>query len=183
MECQECHQRPASVHFTQVINGNKTEVHLCEQCAQEKGYMMDQFDGNFSIGNLLSGLFNFDSSPLTSGGHSSPFTTVEGLKCEKCGLTYGEFTKTGKFGCAHCYQTFDDRIDPILRRVHSGNTRHSGKIPKRIGGNLHLQRELERYKEELQELIQKEEFEKAAMIRDKIRSLEKELKRSKDGEQ
>ncbi|TCT21046.1 protein arginine kinase activator [Melghiribacillus thermohalophilus] len=182
MECQECHQRPATVHFTQVINGNKTEVHLCEPCAQEKGYMMDQYGGDFSIGNLLSGLFNFESSPLTSG-HSTTFTPNSGLKCEKCGMTYDEFKRTGKFGCAHCYQTFDAQIDPILRRVHSGNTRHNGKIPERMGGNLHIQRELERYRGELQDLIQREEFEKAAKIRDKIRSLENELNRKKDGEE
>ncbi|MCP8618076.1 UvrB/UvrC motif-containing protein [Salirhabdus salicampi] len=181
MECQECNKRPATVHLTQVVNGEKTEVHLCQYCAQDKGYM-DNGDSNFSIHNLLSGLFNFDSSSF-AGGHPNTFSTaVDQLKCEKCGMTYEQFTSTGKFGCANCYKTFNERLNPILRRVHSGNTKHDGKIPKRIGGDIHIRKQIEQYKVKLQSLIEKEEFEQAAKVRDEIRTLEQKLRNDKDGD-
>ncbi|MCA0972687.1 UvrB/UvrC motif-containing protein [Halobacillus litoralis] len=181
MECQECKKRPATVHLTQVVNGQKTEVHVCEQCAKEKGYM-SYGEENFTLNDLLSGLFHSEGSSPFSNQKTQSYQQASQLKCPTCGLTYQEFARIGKFGCASCYQTFDDRINPILRRVHSGNTRHDGKIPKREGGNLHLKREIEDYKSRLKELIEQEEFEHAANIRDKIRTLESQLQQGEGGE-
>ncbi|MCT2536633.1 UvrB/UvrC motif-containing protein [Aquibacillus koreensis] len=173
MECQECHERPATLHFTKVINGDKTEIHVCEQCAKEKGYVSYEEEA-YSLHDLLSGLFNFESSSLNEQKQSS-FTPEKTLKCSKCGMTYEEFTHVGKFGCASCYHTFSDRLNPIFRRVHSGNTTHDGKIPKRKGTDIHQRKQLLDLKKELQQLIKNEEFEKAAHTRDEIKALERHL--------
>lgn len=180
MECQECHQRPATLHFTQVINGNKTEVHVCEVCAKEKGYMTYPEEG-YSLHNLLSGLFNFDTAKLESQ-QDHTFKQGKELTCPKCNMTFAEFKRVGKFGCATCYDTFSSRLDPILRRVHAGNTKHAGKIPKRKGGDLHTKKQLESYKAELQHLIETEEFEKAAQVRDKINALKNEANDTETGD-
>src|SRR5699024_11963784 len=97
------------------------------------------------------------------------------LQCPKCEMTFSKFKRLGKFGCAECYHTFSSRLDPIFRRVHSGNTIHQGKIPKRKGGHLHLKKEVETLRDELQTLIQNEEDRKAAVTRDKIRSEERRV--------
>ncbi|WP_085504849.1 UvrB/UvrC motif-containing protein [Thalassobacillus devorans] len=179
MECQECHQRPATVHLTKVINGDKTEIHVCEQCAKEKGYG----ETSFSLNDLLSGLFNFDHATSISSGTAPASTQLaKQVQCPKCGLTYKEFARIGKFGCAECYKTFDEKLNPIFRRVHSGNTQHNGKIPKRAGGNLHLRKEIEQKKHELHQLIDREEFEEAAKVRDQIRKLEKQLDDEQGGD-
>ena len=89
--------------------------------------------------------------------------------------------KLGRFGCAKCYQTFKGQLKPILRRLHSGNCTHNGKIPKRVGGKIHLRKNIEGLKLQLKELISEEEFEKAAEIRDEIRSLEKRLEHGLEG--
>ncbi|MBD1382794.1 UvrB/UvrC motif-containing protein [Metabacillus arenae] len=180
MICQECKERPATFHFKKVVNGEKNEVHICEQCAQENSEVF-LFDGGngFSINNLLSGLLNFDS-PFAAKPEKSFVQNQEVLQCPNCKMTFQQFTKAGRFGCSECYKTFHHQITPILRRVHSGNTAHAGKIPKRIGGNIHLQKRIEDLKKELQELIAQEEFEKAALIRDDIRSLENDLKRMRE---
>ncbi|EWH23344.1 UvrB/UvrC motif-containing protein [Bacillus haynesii] len=183
MICQECKERPATFHFTKVINGEKKEMHICEQCAKEnsESYSMNE-SGGFSIHNLLSGLLNFDSS-FTNSSEAQLFQQPDQvLRCKKCNMTFPEFRKTGRFGCSECYKTFHSYITPVLRKVHSGNTVHAGKIPKRIGGNLHVRRQVEALKKELKELIQQEEFEKAANIRDQIRSLEQNLNANKEEE-
>lgn len=179
--CQECKQRPATLHFTKIVNGEKTEFHLCEHCAQDKGEMfMFPENAGFSINNLLAGLLNLDS-PLKEAKHST-FQSTEILQCERCKMTYQQFTKIGRFGCSECYHTFSKHLHPILRRLHSGNTTHSGKIPKRIGGAIHVRKQIEKLKQKLQELIVREEFEKAAEIRDQIRSLESYLMQQGEGE-
>ncbi|GAB7387330.1 protein-arginine kinase activator protein McsA [Bacillaceae bacterium] len=170
MICQECGKRPATLHFTKIVNGEKTEYHICEQCAQEKGEIFPGgLSSNFSIQNLLSGLLNFDTSPSSLG-----INQEKTFRCENCGLTYAQFSKSGRFGCSECYRYFNHKLDPLFRRLH-GNTSHSGKVPERSGGEIKIRKELERLKQELQHRISTEEFEKAAEIRDRIRELEKKL--------
>jgi protein arginine kinase activator len=178
--CQECKQRPATLHFTKIINGEKTEVHLCEHCAQERGDMlMFSENAGFSINNLLAGLLNLES-PLKEA-KTNAFQGPEILQCERCKMTYHQFTKVGRFGCSDCYHTFSRHLQPILRRLHSGNATHAGKIPKRIGGAIHIRKQIEKLKQKLQELIVREEFEKAANVRDEIRSLESQLMKYGEG--
>lgn len=172
MMCQECNQRPATLHFTKIINGEKTEVHVCERCAQEKGELfINNVGAGFSINNLLAGLLNIESNFQQPKTNTLPKN--EELRCPHCQLSFKEFVRVGKFGCANCCETFNKQLDPILKRVHSGNTVHIGKIPTRIGGALHLKKELLEMKETLKVLIDQEEFEKAAEVRDQIRIIEK----------
>ncbi|WP_100012617.1 UvrB/UvrC motif-containing protein [Lentibacillus sediminis] len=170
MECQDCHKRPATVHFSQSINGNKTEIHVCEVCAKENGYMPYQEEG-YGLHHLITDLFNIDSAITGAQGSKQQFKQIQETKCPQCGMGLSEFKRIGKFGCASCYETFSSRLDPIFRRVHSGNTKHFGKIPKRRGGDLRKRKELDAYKEELDRLIKEEAFEEAAEVRDKIKAL------------
>ncbi|AKU26823.1 UvrB/UvrC motif-containing protein [Geobacillus stearothermophilus] len=181
MICQECKQRPATMHFTKIVNGEKTEFHLCEQCAKEHGhtFMLYGHD-DFPLNNLLAGLLNFQAPMKEVTANSFPNPDL--LQCETCQMTYHQFTQIGRFGCADCYRTFARYLPPILKRLHSGNTAHSGKIPKRKGGVLHLRKQLATLKQKLQELVAREEFERAAEVRDQIRSLEDELRRRGEGE-
>lgn len=173
MICQECKQRLATLHFTKVVNGEKSEIHICEHCAQHKGDMFLSENPGFSIHNLLAGLLNIDQ-PF-AGKQASAFSQEQVLQCPKCNMTYQQFAKIGRFGCSHCYKEFESQLDPILKRIHGGNTVHKGKIPKRMGGNIHLRKELDELKQMLQKHIQQEEFELAAETRDKIKSIEKQL--------
>ncbi|WP_404446886.1 UvrB/UvrC motif-containing protein [Sutcliffiella horikoshii] len=182
MVCQECNERPAALHFTKIINGEKSEIHICEQCAQEKG-SMSMFTGGsgFSINNLIAGLLNTEQA--IQSPQQEDLEPRKILQCERCKMTFPQFTKVGRFGCSECYHTFSDKMQPILKRLHSGNTLHAGKIPKRIGGSMHVRKEIDSLREELQELILQEEFESAANTRDRIRELERQLSEKREGEQ
>ena len=165
MLCQKCNKNEASVRFTQVINGQKSEVYLCHHCASEMGdfggfsSIENLFD--FNLGNFFNGILGATQSPKQAG-----------VVCPTCGMGIGEFSKLGKFGCADCFRAFGDTIDPLFRRVQ-GNVRHVGKVPGRCAGDLKLKRELETLKSDLKKAIEQEEFEEAARLRDKIKELEK----------
>lgn len=169
MICQECGKKPATLHFTKIVNGEKTEFHICEACAREKGEMIPGTTNGFSIHNLLSGLLDFEPSSAATLS-AKPQTA----RCEHCGLTYSQFSKLGRFGCSSCYKHFADRLDPLFKRVH-GNVTHVGKVPKRSGGLIKYKRDLENLKKELMLRIEREEFEQAAKLRDQIRELEKKV--------
>lgn len=158
MLCNECGKNEANVHFTQIINGKKTESHLCDECAKK-----NQSFSNFSMENLFSAMLN-----NTFGGSTTYLPTKS---CPNCGMTYEQFRSVGKFGCSGCIDTFKPKLLPAIKNIQGYNS-HVGKIPKRAGGNYKLQKDLERLKSELKQMIDQEEYEKAAELRDKIRELE-----------
>ena len=170
MICQECNKRQATLHFTKILNGEKTELHLCEVCAGDKSEMFPGTTPNFSINHLLSGLLNFEPGPSSLGEVS----TEKNLRCETCGMSYSQFGKTGRFGCVDCYEAFASRLDPIFRRIH-GDMKHNGKVPRRSGEKIKLRKEIQEMKHLLQQRIANEEFEQAAVLRDEIKKLEQQV--------
>lgn len=163
MICEHCHAKPATVYVTKIINGEKTELNLCQQCATEMGeFKFAQSD----FFNLLGGVFKELTVPKRS-------ESVQ--RCSSCGLTYADFAQGGLFGCNHCYEAFSQQVDNVVRQIH-GAPRHTGKVPMRRGGSLKIKREIERLRQELQQAVAREEFEKATRLRDQIRELEQEVK-------
>jgi protein arginine kinase activator len=86
-------------------------------------------------------------------------------------MEYSEFLKSSRVGCSNCYKAFEQKLDPIIKRLH-GNVEHHGKVPNRVSSNISVPNEIEKLKLLLNQSIQKEEYEEAAKIRDRIRSLE-----------
>ncbi|GLV12891.1 protein-arginine kinase activator protein [Alicyclobacillus hesperidum] len=168
MLCERCHERPATVHVTKIINGEKTGYHLCEVCAKEQGEVMNPFlAGNaFDFNKLLSGLLSMDSSP-----GFAPVQAQVQPRCGTCGMTYNQFTQVGRFGCPDCYDSFAARLEPLLRRIQTGN-RHTGKVPVKSGAKIKRLRQLDALRRELQQAVAQEQFERAAELRDQIRMLE-----------
>jgi protein arginine kinase activator len=187
MLCQQCQKRIANVHYTQIINGKKVELYLCEQCMNEKGQLGIGLQLNF--GDFLWGLHSL-------GGNISfqQLDRPEEVRCPVCNMSFSEFSKTGRLGCSNCYKVFRNELNPILRRIH-GTIEHKGKVPgkgvrgtpEKIENAISTQasvkneeavkpeascNELERLKNELSEAIKREEYEKAAVLRDKIKELE-----------
>ncbi|AZN38460.1 UvrB/UvrC motif-containing protein [Paenibacillus albus] len=171
MLCQECDKKPATLHFTKIVNGEKTEFHICESCARERGEGIPGTANGFSIHSLLSGLLDFEPVGTMNALGAKP---AQQLRCDNCGLTYTQFSKMGRFGCSNCYTQFGSKLDPILKRVH-GNTTHVGKIPKRTGVQIQLKREIDELKADLNMRIEQQEFETAAELRDRIRELERKI--------
>lgn len=168
MQCERCQKRPANVHVMQIINGQKTEKHLCEQCAQEEKLKIKIPDVSFyNLNDLLGAFFN------------QPFISQEEVKedlCPNCRVSYNQIAQMGRMGCSECYQYFSAYMEPAFRKIH-GAIMHRGKIPQRMGTSLRIDRELSDLKEKLRRAVEKEEYEKAAEYRDRIKELENKKRR------
>lgn len=167
MYCEDCKQKPAAVHLTQVFNGNITQSHLCEECAAKKGGFIFDPGNKFSIPNLLSSIFGSSCSV-------DPAPVSQLVTCPNCGMSFYDIRQTGKLGCSECYKVYEIELEPTLRRIH-GNSQHIGKIPSRGGEKVLLRKEIENLKGKLQEAVSQEAYEKAAEIRDSIKELEIKL--------
>ena len=171
MLCDICKKNPATIHFTQIINGKVTEVHICEKCAIEKGLLnKDKMD--FSIGDILSGFLSGKTEPERKEGIKAD------IKCSFCGMTYSDFQKTGKLGCSECYHAFEKQLLSLFRKVH-GTTQHTGKIPKRISQYMTDKRQVNELRQQLEAAIKEERFEDAAALRDEIKKVQKSLENGK----
>ncbi|MBQ5399128.1 MAG: UvrB/UvrC motif-containing protein [Ruminococcus sp.] len=175
MKCQKCQKNNADTHIKRVINGQFEEYHLCSECAKEMGYsnVFEGFSNSFADDfNSLFGSFFENALPART----------QATRCETCGSTYNDITRTGMMGCADCYKVFEDRIMPTIRRIH-GNTTHCGKnspsskarvFEKEEKKEEKPKSELEVLKDKLAEAIENQEFEQAAELRDKIKEMEGE---------
>lgn len=171
MLCEKCNENDATVHVTKLISGEKKEIHYCEECAKKKDDI--DFETPFTTNNFLANLIDSVQSSAIKVNYISTTT------CSKCGMNYGKFKQTGRLGCNECYKTFEEKLIPLINRVHGYET-HTGKIPKQANQSIRMKREIIRLKKELEEVVSLQEFEKAVDLRDGIRLLEEELKQSGD---
>lgn len=162
MNCEVCGKRAATIRYAEMVDGELSTWHLCEECAREKGVTGSLTSFATPLVNVLMGLLG---EPAERG------VEEPGRTCPRCGTGYGDFQRTGMLGCAACYETFSDDLRPLLRRIH-GSTQHTGKVPSTHADDAAAKNELRRLKADLARAVRGEEYERAAELRDLIRKKE-----------
>ena len=168
--CQACQANPATVHLTEIKDKEKREIHLCTKCAQEKGLAIK---ADFSLGEIFGGMIE----PTTSTAAAQAPRDAEKEKrdsrlvCPRCGLSYLEFRKTGRLGCSDDYEFFRKGLLPFVEKIHL-STQHVGKIPSRADTRTQEVKELITLRRQLSTLVEREAYEDAAKVRDRIKTLE-----------
>jgi protein arginine kinase activator len=160
MLCENCGDKNARVHYTQIEKNEMHTYHLCEDCAAAKGLQPGVNVGNFPLTDFLA--------QMSKAGADS----AAAAPCAFCGLTLEDFKKSGRLGCPHCYVSFDSHLSGLLRRLHGG-TQHVGKVYLPPDPSQGAQQErLAGLRRKLDRAVESEDFERAAQIRDMIRTLE-----------
>jgi len=168
MRCDNCGEREAVIHLTQIVDNTVTTLHLCEQCAAEKGVDTAEQVAKYPLGDFLASLGEGAAAEGGAGADAA---------CPSCGATLRDFRQTGRLGCAECYATFAPQLRDLLRRIH-GTTQHEGERYRGPGGGAPGRAGkdgaagLAELKERLRHAIEAEDFEEAARLRDAIRGLE-----------
>ena len=160
--CDNCGSNEAVVHLTQIVNNQMSTHRLCEKCAAEKGLESAPEPVNFPLTDFLAQMGSDSSTSVSSTQESCPF----------CGLTFADFRETGRLGCPQCYETYQVHLQKLLRRVHGG-TQHVGKVylpPDPT--TTERQHRLDGLRRKLNRAVESEDFERAAELRDEIRTLD-----------
>jgi len=158
MNCDVCKQNQAVVFLTQIVDGKMQKVNLCDSCSKEKGVTDPT---GFALADLLLGLGA--AQEIEKGGGVT--------KCPVCGFSQADFKKTGRLGCAVCYDTFCDGLAGLLKGMHKGIT-HVGKIPARLVKSMEREQQLKELQRDLRKAVTEENYENAAELRDRIRNLQ-----------
>ncbi len=150
MLCDDCKNKPASIFFKEVLPDKTVELHLCEECASKRGLLVTK---KLSPVEILHKLLKQQSAQ------------DERVICPRCYMSLAEFKRVGRFGCSQCVATFDEHIKSLIKQIHQSD-RHVGR--KSTPGT---KKGLEVYKlrEELKKALEREAYEDAAKIRDKLK--------------
>lgn len=182
MLCENCGKREANVRYSENINGVKKEMNLCEECSKRLG-VTDQM--NFRMPSLdFSNFFGSFLEDFASMPDFMPLLDqVKDVKCESCGYTFNDIVNSGRYGCANCYDVFEDRMDPILKKLQGAN-RHTGRLGKISDNNVKFDKasdksdektkvndEKGKLEQELKKAIKEERYEDAAKLRDEIKKM------------
>jgi len=176
MKCSRCGNNNTTFHYRSNINGQITEMHLCAECAQKAGITPEkifgnsvfgnEFFGNGMFGNSLFGGSLFGNSVFGNGFGSMFDTMFSNL--------YRDFFAPMTRGFFSDFGGFMPAIGPSMFEMFVGNGEEAEKqkVAAAPDAELNRRRELNALREQLNNAIKAEEYEKAAELRDKIRELE-----------
>ncbi len=163
MLCQACKEHTATIHLTELADGQRCETHLCQQCAESQGLTIkSQIPLNELLNTLLSA-----GPEAASDSSASPQSDHP---CPGCGMTLKRFSKESLLGCPHDYEEFENELTPLIEQTQNGKTQHVGKIPTRVPAQHHKDIELKNLQRQLAAAIKNEDYETAAQLRDQIES-------------
>lgn len=175
MKCYICGKETATLHIEETIGENVYQLHVCKECAAKNNIFeryieldlqhMEEIDSFLEIKNKekkQKNKTNFD------------------IICKNCGYSILEFYDLHTLSCPSCYEYFKPKLKKIINKIH-GASKHMGKTPHSKKAIIEKENQKSNLENKLNELIKKEEYEKAALIRDNIKNIEKEieLKKSK----
>ena len=164
MTCDQCHEREAIVHLTQIVDAEVTTLHLCERCAAERGVEPPAV-GKSPLGSFLAAMGKELEGAALPG-------VITGEACERCGATLRNFRETGRLGCPDCWRSFESQLRELVRRLH-GSTFHVGERYTAPGESApEGAAALGTLREQLRLAIETENFELAAELRDRLRVME-----------
>ena len=161
MLCDICHKKAAVISYTEVRDGVSVVRWMCRGCAEIQGKAQDLNQALSSLSEALAGMIR----DIVAEQEAPP-------NCPHCGTVLTDFKKLGRLGCPQCYQTFSANLNPLLRRIHGPN-QHLGK--RRVDGSPSAQTrpdQLRKLRIMLKEAVAREDYERAAVLRDEIRELE-----------
>lgn len=168
MQCADCGENKATVHFTQIVDDETETFHLCQSCAQKRGLKTNPAPSQVPLSDFLSEM----GAPIFTKA------TNANVSCPRCACTFRQFRKSGRLGCAHCYETFEKEMRALLRKIH-GSNEHVGIVETdSIEEVDETQARLRKLRRELRHAVEEEEYERAAELRDVIAGLENEQRES-----
>lgn len=161
MKCQHC-EKPATFHITELIGADGPQVvHLCEEHAR----VFLAKESTSPVASIAGAL----AKQLKLGGKAAMETETK--ECPVCGISFFEFRNSGRLGCPYDYTHFEKELEPLLVNIHDGST-HRGKHPRRAAVSADCQARLIRLRREMEEAIEREDYELASELRDQIHQLE-----------
>ncbi len=163
MKCQKC-EKQATFHITDLTGDELLALHLCPDCAKTYLHTTEPAEETPVISGLLNKQLKLEQT-------ADDLRDLDAKQCPICGISFYEFRQAGRLGCPHDYTFFHSELEPLLINIH-GDNQHVGKHPLRGAHDTESQTELIRLRREMKEVVEREDYETATQLRDRIRKIE-----------
>lgn len=187
MLCGNCGKREVEVLVKQVVDNEVQDINLCRVCAEELGFLSSQIP-SITISFSLHDIDVPQQKKIVRLQSKRDEEKCDGIVCPDCGMAYGEFRSGGVLGCPACYQAFRFPLGAKLQRVHGAESHWEGtaKMFSEIAvlddearldeQNLRYSKEekeasIQRLNDEIKDAVLREEYERAAKLRDLLKPL------------
>lgn len=167
MLCERCHAHPATVHMVQVVNGHRKEEHLCSECA-EKEHVFQKEQSFFGHGFFDSPLDHFFGGSMLGHLLEDPFGT---RTLEDQGGQFIEVSPEKLPENESSYDRFKESIRPSFQKGKNEIPVKEAKEEEKMDAPAES-RELQALRKELKSCVDREDFERACEVRDKIKAIE-----------
>lgn len=193
MLCEVCHQNEATIHIKEVRDGKVISHDLCASCAKLKESQGELGVLGFNLAEVLFNLGKLAPPAAERQGKNAAGSAdrrraseaaqeqksddeAEALPpCPACGWTAERLCESTLLGCPECYHAFAPLIGRAVERFQRGEF-HLGKRPgAAAAGKTARLAEIAKLKRELARLVGREEYEAAAVCRDRINALRASL--------
>jgi protein arginine kinase activator len=168
VSCEKCGRGSAAITYTEYGEQGSRKLRICASCARELGFDVPPETGcaedapaDVPVAKLV-GILGIEAVIQAAAGRAEPDDPRE---CPSCGMTANELRKEPLFGCPVCYETFHESLDALFRRIH-GAVAHRGRVP---GGGTAGIVDVEALRRELEDALAREDYERAARLRDRLR--------------
>jgi protein arginine kinase activator len=159
--CDLCGKPGADMKVSQLDkDGKVTELVVCSECARARGFSEVE-------------KIKMDVAEILADLKSRVAEDDANIKCGRCGLTYAEFRRLGRVGCAECYTAFHEQMVPLVRRIH-GAVQHVGRATHTGRKEAQVKMNAQKLREALSKAVEQEDYEKAAQLRDQLRTSDDE---------
>lgn len=164
MLCKSCLKNPASIKFTEVVDGKAIQHYLCPECYKALQETPSGF--SFSVPSPTVHGMDIEKTDPSAGrkGHA---------RCPGCGAMASQLLESAEAGCPSCFTTFNKEINTLLEGLQLGAV-HRGKIFKCDNERLRHSKNMQEKRVLLRQMIQEENYEEAARLRDEITRMEAE---------
>lgn len=167
MLCERCHAHPATVHMVQVVNGHRKEEHLCSECA-EKEHVFQKEQSFFGHGFFDSPLDHFFGGSMLGHLLEDPFGT---RTLEDQGGQFIEVSPEKLPENESSYDRFKESIRPSFQKGKNEILVNEPKAKEKADAPAESE-ELQALRRELKSCVDREDFERACEVRDKIKAIE-----------
>lgn len=158
MLCENCGENEANVKYTQIINGVKKQMNLCEHCAEKLGINNMSFSMPMNMFNFMEDMFSSNlfepqmsiQKPLLDDIFENEFNTIM--------PTYRIKPEENK-------NILDNEMDSLVKKINNERKKDNPKDKIELE-KMKLQKRLEKE-------IKEERYEDAAKTRDEIKKFEK----------
>ena len=189
MICDNCGKNEVQILIKQVVNQEIRHLNLCKSCAEELGFT-PQVIPSITISFSLTDNAQRQRKARKVQPRRRDMLS-DALACPECGTKFSSFREEGYLGCPKCYEEFRAPLGAYLQKTQGSESHWIASdtfkdiglvVSKEESGRDEADKaeDITRLRLQMYDAVAREDYERAAELRDMLAPLVGESRRKND---